>query len=71
MQINHRVRHERRQLCAGRQILLVHFAKIIRLCPERSQDALFSRIFASSFFENSLGCIKSETRKPVRAALSP
>src|SRR5947208_1170629 len=27
--------------------------------------ALFSRIFASSFFENSLGCIKSETRKLV------
>jgi len=40
MQINHRVRHERRERCAGRQILLVHFAKIIRLCPQGSQDGV-------------------------------
>ena len=72
MQINHRVRDERRTaLRRPRNIAAFTSRKSFGFAPSARRMALFSRIFASSFFENSLGCIKSETRKPVRAALSP
>ena len=46
-------------------------SKTDRLRSERLQDAVVLAILAWSFFENRIGCIRSDTRKPVRAALSP
>jgi len=54
----------------GRQVNFVDLGKLDRFAPSAVKDLLF-RYLGCQFLREHIGRIKSDMRRPVRAALSP